>query len=246
MQISIIAEPIAKIGNVILTNSLVISWGVVITLAGLVAAMPRKLRAVPKGIQNIWEAFIENALAFMESVVGDEHTARKFFPVTMTIFLFVWFSNLVEVIPGLGTIGLFAEHEGKTVLIPFLRSASADLNFTLAIAIISVLYIQVSGIKSLGFLKHAKKFINFSSPMNFFVGLLELVSEVSRLISFTFRLFGNIFAGEVLLLVMTTLIPVIIPLPFLFLEVFVGLIQAFVFAMLTLVFLKLATAEAHH
>ena len=101
------------------------------------------------------------------------------------------------------------------------------------------------GIASIGVAKHFKKFINFSGPVNFYVGILELISEVSKMISFSFRLFGNIFAGEVLLIVMLTLAPYVVPIPFLFLELFVGFVQALVFAMLTLVFLKAATVEAH-
>jgi F-type H+-transporting ATPase subunit a len=115
---------------------------------------------------------------------------------------------------------------------------------TLALAVISVLATHVFGVMTIGFFKHAHKFFNFSSPINFFVGILELFGEVSKMISFSFRLFGNIFAGEVLLVVILTLVPYIAPLPFFALEVFVGFIQALVFSMLTLVFMKVAMAEA--
>jgi F-type H+-transporting ATPase subunit a len=138
-----------------------------------------------------------------------------------------------------------AEEESHgPVFVPFFRSAYADLNMTLALAIISVLATHVFGVMTIGFFKHAHKFFNFSSPINFFVGILELFGEVSKMISFSFRLFGNIFAGEVLLVVILTLVPYIAPLPFFALEVFVGFIQALVFSMLTLVFMKVAMAEA--
>lgn len=126
-------------------------------------------------------------------------------------------------------------------IIPFLRSPSSDLNFTLALAIISVISIQFFGITIIGARKYLKKFFNFSGPINFAVGLLEIVSELSRLLSFSFRLFGNIFAGEVLLLVISFLIPYLVPIPFLGMELFVGFIQALIFSMLTLVFLTMAT-----
>jgi len=103
----------------------------------------------------------------------------------------------------------------------------------------------IFGIIGIGFFKHAGKFISFKGPIEFFVGLLELVSEVAKMISFSFRLFGNIFAGEVLLTVVLFLVPYLVPLPFLFLEIFVGFVQALVFSMLTLVFLKMAVSEAH-
>ena len=182
----------------------------------------------------------------MDSVTGDRRQTKKFFPLVATIFVFVILSNWLEIVPGLGTIGL---REGEK-LVPFIRSASADLNMTLALAVIAVFSIQIFGVISIGFVKHAKKYISLKGPIEFFVGILELISEVAKMISFSFRLFGNIFAGEVLLTVMLFLVPYLVPLPFLFLEIFVGFVQALVFSMLTLVFLKMATIshdshEAH-
>ena len=116
---------------------------------------------------------------------------------------------------------------------------------TLALAIISVVATQIFGIALIGAVKYSRRFFNFKNPIFTFVGILELFSEVAKLISFSFRLFGNVFAGEVLLVVIAGLIPYVVPLPFYFLEIFVGFIQAFVFAILTLVFLKVATVESH-
>jgi F-type H+-transporting ATPase subunit a len=137
------------------------------------------------------------------------------------------------------------EDGGKTVgiLIPYLRSMNTDINSPLSIAIIAMIFIEFWGIMALGVFKYGSKFFNFSSPINFIVGLLEFVAEIARVISFTFRLFGNMLAGEILLLVMTFLVPFLIAIPFYGLEVFVGLIQAFVFAMLTLVFGTLAVSS---
>lgn len=139
-----------------------------------------------------------------------------------------------------------AEEEGKFVgeLIPLFRGVNTDLNTPLAIAIVAFIAVEFWGISSLGFFTYGKKFINFSGPIDFFVGILELVSELVRLVSFTFRLFGNMFAGEVVILMFTFLTPLIITLPFYGLEIFVGLIQAFIFAMLTLVFGVMAVS--HH
>lgn len=124
--------------------------------------------------------------------------------------------------------------------VPLLRGATADLNTTLAIAIVAVLSVQYYGFKTLG-AAYFNKFFNFKNPIMFGVGLLEIISEFSRIISFAFRLFGNIFAGEVLLTVIAFLMPLVAPLPFLGLELFVGFIQALVFSMLTAVFLNMAT-----
>jgi F-type H+-transporting ATPase subunit a len=133
------------------------------------------------------------------------------------------------------------------VLVPYFRSMNTDINSPLSIAIMALIFIEFWGITTLGVFKYAGKFFNVSSPINFFVGILEFIAEIARLISFTFRLFGNMLAGEILLLVMTFLVPFLVALPFYGLEVFVGVIQAFVFAMLTLVFAVLAvsTHEDH-
>ena len=133
---------------------------------------------------------------------------------------------------------------GETV--PFLRAINTDLNIPLALAIIAFITIEVTGIMVLGFWKYVGKFLNFHSPIGLFVGLLELLSEMIRLISFSFRLFGNIFAGSVLVMIITFLAPYAVPAPFMLFEVFVGLIQAAVFALLTLFFIKLAIMDTSH
>jgi len=132
-----------------------------------------------------------------------------------------------------------SEHKAP-VFVPYFRAGTADLNTTIALALISVVLTQVYGVY---FQKHHyfSKYINFSSPINFFVGLLETVLELAKVMSFAFRLFGNIFAGEVLLAVMMFLVPLVVPMPFYGLEIFVGFIQALVFSMLSLVFFSMAT-----
>lgn len=141
------------------------------------------------------------------------------------------------------TSGGYVEENQKQLKSPLLRPGSADLNSTLALALVSVIATQFIGYHYLKF-SYFKKFFNFSNPVMFFVGILELISEFAKIISFAFRLFGNIFAGEVLLVVLAFLVPLIIPMPFYGLELFIGFIQALVFAMLTLVFFNMAT-ESH-
>jgi len=265
MNISLAAEPLFHIGSFAITNTLVMAWLTVLLVFVVVIALRGKLRAIPKGLQNILEYLFEGFLGLIDSITGSKKLSKEFFPLILTIFIFVLLSNWIEIIPGLGTIGIWGIHHGHEVLIPFIRSTSADLNFTIALALISVGAAQYYGIKHLGTFKYIGKFLpfkglfvvkkgitipSFNGFINFFVGLLEIVSELAKVMSFSFRLFGNIFAGEALLLVVTTLVPYFIPLPFLFLEIFVGVVQALVFAMLTLVFLKIATTshdthEAH-
>ncbi len=248
MNISLSAEPLFYIGSLVITNTLLMSWMIVVFVIVISLVLRARLQTVPRGFQNAAEAVVEKLLGFIESITQDKAQARKFFPIVGTIFTLVLMSNWLEVVPGLGTVGLLEIYEGKPIIIPFIRSMSADLNFTLALAISAVLAVQIFGIMSIGFFKYAKKFINFKGPIEFFVGLLELISEVAKIVSFSFRLFGNIFAGEVLLTVVLFLVPYLVPLPFLFLEIFVGFVQALVFSMLTLVFLKMAVtkhAESH-
>lgn len=250
MEISLAAEPLFYIGTFPVTNTLIVTLilSAIIIISSVL--LKNKLKLIPRGFQNIVEYVLEALLNLVDSVTQNREQTKKFFPIVATIFLFVILSNWLEIIPGLGTIGLNETHEGKTILVPFLRSNSADLNMTIALALISVITTQIFGIAAIGAVKYAKKFLvsPFHKPyvIGTFVGVLELVSEISKILSFSFRLFGNIFAGEVLLAVMLYLVPYIVPLPFLLLEIFVGFIQALVFAMLTLVFMKIAVTETAH
>lgn len=243
VNISFLPEHIFSIGSFSITNSLLVVWLAMLILIIVGWRSSKKIHLIPSGIQNVVELAIEMLYNLVTSVTGDEKQSRKFFPLLATIFLLVLLSNWLGLVPGVGSIGFYEEipgHEGE-VLVPFFRAGAADMNFTLALAIISVFSAQYFGITALGAVKHAKKFFNFKSPILLFVGILELIGEFAKLISFSFRLFGNVFAGEVLLLVISFLVPYVVPLPFYALEVVVGIIQAFIFTMLTLVFLKMAT-----
>lgn len=250
MNISIAAEPLFYIFSFPVTNTILVT--LVLSLIVIIGSyiVKSRIRLIPRGFQNVIEAVLEALLNLVDSVTQDRKQSKKFFPLVATIFIFVILSNWVEVVPGLGTIGIFEHHEDHEILVPFIRSGSADLNLTLALAIVSVMSAQILGIAAIGIGKYAGKFLvsPFAKPyfVGTFVGLLEFISEIAKLISFSFRLFGNIFAGEVLLMVMLFLIPYFVPLPFLFLELFVGFVQALVFSMLTLVFLKMAVTEAAH
>ena len=191
---------------------------------------------VPDTLQNIAEVALEGALGLMDSVLGNRKESEKYLPLVFTIFIFIIISNWFGLVPGVGSIMI--GHGANAV--PLLRSPASDLNFTLALALIAVTMVNVFAVSIVGLRERVSVFFNFSSPIKLFVGLLELISEFARIISFTFRLFGNVFAGEVLLAIMALLVPYLVPLPFMFLEVFVGFIQAFIFGMLTLIFVALA------
>lgn len=242
-EISLAAEPIFHIGEIVITNSLFTSWIVIgLILILLLLAQPG-LKLLPNGMGNFFESIVEFLVNLLETVTNDRKKALEFLPFLGTFFIYIIINNWFGLLPGVGTILI---NNGEHI-VPLFRGGNADLNATLALAIISVLVTQYYGMKKLGFLRHWKKFFNFTNPIYFFVGILELISEFAKMVSFSFRLFGNVFAGEVLLIVIAFLAPIIAPLPFFGLEIFVGLIQALVFTMLTLVFLTIATSgnEAH-
>jgi F-type H+-transporting ATPase subunit a len=236
LNISLKAEDIFFIGKLPVTNAVLLAFIVLVLLTVLSITLRNKLKMVPGMMQNIAEAVLEGGLSMMDSVLGSRKTSEKYLPLVFTIFLFVLFSNWLGLVPGVGSI--MVGHGADAV--PLLRSPASDLNFTLALALIAVTMVNVFGVAAMGLRERVSVFFNFSSPLKFFVGILELISEFARIISFTFRLFGNVFAGEVLLAIMALLMPYLVPLPFMFLEIFVGFIQAFIFGMLTLVFVALA------
>ncbi len=241
-EISVKPEVLANFGSFSLTNTLLISWFIVLGLIFFSWLITKKQHLTRTSkLQIITESVLEFLLNLIDSITQDRKLTLKVFPLIATIFIFVLFSNWIELLPGLGTIKLKTS-EGE---VPLIRSSSADLNTTLALALISFFFIQFWGIKSLK-LNYLKKFFSIKNPISFFVGILELISEFTKIISFSFRLFGNIFAGEVLLLVTLILIPFLVPIPFLVLEIFVGLIQAFIFSIITLIFIKVATLKHEH
>ena len=289
-EVNLAAPVLFHIGSFPVTNALLTAWIVMILLIVLARMATRRHpkdlaqasngELVPSGFGNFVEWVIEGLYGLTKDVAGA--WAPRFFPIVMTIFLFVIISNWFGLLPGVATVGLLrhpvvAEAEGAGfvangailtahvaptteegyVLIGFLRPPSTDLNFTLALALATVGLCQYFGVKTQK-LAYFKKFVDFSGFKDgafmglimVFVGFLEFIAELARIISFSFRLFGNIFAGEVLLVVVAFLIPYVASLPFYGLEVFVGFIQALVFMMLALVFFTLATighgSEEHH
>ena len=241
MNISLAAEKIIEVGPIAITNTMMVTWVAVLFLMIIAYFATRNMTKVPGKLQNFFEFIIEALLGLIDGITLDRKKSEKFLPLVATIFLFIITCNWMGLIPGFETIGRFEHHEGKEILIPFLRSPASDLNTTLALALITMFSVQVIGITSVGFFRYFKKFINFKGPIEFFVGIIESISEFAKIISFSFRLFGNVFAGGVLLAVVSSLVPFLVPLPFYGMELFVGAIQALVFAMLATVFLQMAT-----
>lgn len=304
------AEKVFTVAGIPVTNTFFATLIADVILILLAIFATRKMKDIPSGLQNLIEWFIEGFHNLSVDVAGKANAAR-FFPLFMTILMFVLVANWMGLIPGADSIGKLepletayeiagvttgykitelplgirtltaekvtltdeqkaeidarpaeaeaaAEHGeeeshvskvGAYVLAPYVRGATTDLNVPLALALISVFWTQVIGFQALG-VGYMRKFI--MPPMtgikviDIFIGILEFISEIAKIISFTFRLFGNVFAGMVLLFVMTFLVPFIVPLPFYGLEVFVGFMQAFVFAFLTLIFMSMAVVGHGH
>ena len=247
-EISIQAEKIFSIGSFPVTNSLIMSVIVFVGLGLVAAIVGKNYSTIPGKLQSMAELVLEGIMDFMDSILGDRHITEQYLPLVGTIFFFVLFSNWSGLIPGLGAIGITETsiETGRQIFVPLLRAPSSDLNFTLALGIIAILSVNVLGVAAIGLKNHMGKFFNFSSPVMFFVGILEFVSEFVKMISLAFRLFGNVFAGEVLLMVIGMLAPYILPVPFVLMEVFVGFIQALIFSVLTLVFINMATVHSEH
>jgi len=242
-HIEIAAEKLTSVFGLPITNALLTSWVVVGLLVLVALLLRRHTSLIPNALQNVVEFFMENFLTLMEGVLGSREQAEKYFPLVGTIFLFILTSNWLGILPGIGSVGFFEHIGGESKFVPFFRSAASDLNMTLALATITVFMIHILAMGAIGIKSHVGKFFSFKGPIEFFVGILELVSEFAKIISFSFRLFGNIFAGEVLLIT-GFLAPFGAPIPFLMLEIFVGFVQALVFAMLTVVFISIAVS--HH
>ncbi|OGE30594.1 ATP synthase F0 subunit A [Candidatus Daviesbacteria bacterium RIFCSPHIGHO2_01_FULL_44_29] len=285
-HISLAAEKIGQVGFLPITNTLIVSWIIVIVLAVLGYMAGKNVHMVPSGLQNLFESILEPLWDMTREMAHAR--ARTFFPIIATFFLYILLANWFGLFPGFGTIGFWetkkvepkaisqeqlatgqpgaeskeagtsaqqnlagsavtqtsiaeAPHTERT-FVPFFRSLNADLNMTLGLALASVVITHILALRFLGFWGYISKWISLN-PIMLFVGLLELVSEGTKVLSLSLRLFGNIFAGEVVLSTISNLLAFIAPLPFYFLEIIVGVVQAAVFMLLTLVFMTLLSEK---
>lgn len=239
LEISLAGETIGHLFGIPIPNSLVMSWLVVLVLVVFSLVMWRKIKLIPGKLQTVLEWLFLFVLEYIEETLEDKKLARKTFPLILTLFVFILFGNLFALIPGIGSI--LVEREGE--MVHLFHPVNATLNATMAYTIIAFVVIEVIGVTTLGVLKYGGKFVNLRSPLGFLIGIIELISELARLVSYSFRLFGNMFAGEVLILVAAAFIPVFLPVPLMLFEIFEGIIQAAIFALLTLFFIKIAITD---
>lgn len=232
--------------NFPITNSVVATLLVDVVIVGLVIKVNRNVSLVPSGVQSIFEPVIEYLYNMAEGVSGSK--VATFFPWFASFFFVILFSNLVGLLPGVGSIGFFEtiKEHGKTIheFIPLLRPSTSDFNMTLALGAVSVVATHVIAIKYNGIIGYLKKYFSLN-PITLFIGILELILELVKVFSLSFRLFGNIFAGEVVLATVSGLFAFLAPIPFLMLESIVALVQALVFSMLTMVFMSILSTTSH-
>ncbi len=256
------AEEVFHLFGFPITNSIIGAWVTIVFLVVFSYVVTRRMRIVPGRLQGTFELLLGWLYNLCQNVAGEKN-GRSFFPVVATIFLFVAFNAWLSLLPGFGSIEI-VNAEGHHVHL--FRGANTDINMPLALALVSFVFVEYCGLRSLG-VRYLGKFFSVglllkslgqifrgrlgaglgglvTGFINIFVGLLEALSELVRIVSFTFRLFGNMTAGEILLLIAAFLIPWTFALPFYGLELLVGFVQALIFSGLTLVFLTLAVA--HH
>ena len=248
-------ETIAVFGSFPITNTVIHTLFVDTLLFGTSLYISKKIKLIPSFFQNSIETIMETFYNLVESIA---HANTTFiFPFVMSFFLFILIANLTSLLPGFGSIGIYKEHMAnekttlqekektpKKELIPILRGATSDLNVTFALALISVVATHGLSIRLTGIKDYIGRYISLN-PINLFVGILEIAAEITKIVSLSFRLFGNIYAGEVALSTVSNLFAFLFPLPFLFLENIVGVVQALVFAILTLVFMSIMTTPHH-
>jgi len=258
------SEPVFIVGKFEITNSLITSWIAALMIIVIALVLWKRIRIVPKGLQNVFEMAVEAFLSIFDSVTGSREKSMNFFPFVFSAFLFILINNWLGLLPGVGSISRAVVENGEEVLVPLFRGGTADLNTTLALASLAVMTSHIFGVIAVGAWHYFNKFVNINAfieipkkilkdpailivnPVKAFVSAIEIVSEISKVASLSFRLYGNIFAGEVLLASISALVAFGVPIPFMFLEILVGLVQAVIFSMLVLSYFSVNTSAEDH
>lgn len=226
------SEVIGHIGALPVTNTLLVTWITSLILIAVSILATKKMSLIPSGLQNFVETIVEFGYNFTEDLAHDK--TKYFFPICMTFFLFIVTANWIGIFPGFRSITFHS--------VPLFRSINSDLNTTLALALVSAVATHMFAIRFLGIKEYLGKWFS-KNPIYLFVGLLELVSEFTKVVSLSFRLFGNIFAGEIVLSTIAGIFAFVLPLPFYFLEIIVGFVQATVFMLLSLAFMVILSEK---
>jgi F-type H+-transporting ATPase subunit a len=239
-MLSLAAEPLVRIGPFTITNTLTNTLLVDALLIWLAWYVNKHVSLVPSKFQGAVEIVMEGFYNLTESVAAER--TIKIFPYVMTFFLFILLANWTGLIPVITSVGFYTKGHGEEGFVHLFRSASTDLNTTLALALVSLVATHTMSIRTIGLKHYLGKFFSLK-PLDLYAGLLELVSEFTKIISFSFRLFGNIFVGELILGILFSAFAFFVPIPVIMYELFVGVIQATIFALLTMAFMALFTTK---
>lgn len=242
INISLQPEYVLSIGGFLVTNTFLTSFVVtlLLSLCGLAFYIFRHKNENRYLFLKFWHIVVFELLRLADSITRDRELSKRLLPLMATLFIFIVCTNLIALLPGFLGAWFVETPDGPVSLF---RSPNSDLTTTLALSLVTVGAIQYFSFTTLGGREYVRRFFNVSGFLACMLGIFELLSEVMRLLSFAFRLFGNVFAGEVLLLVISFLLPLVIPVPFMVLEVFVSCMQAYIFCILALSYIRLST---HH
>jgi len=237
IHVSLKPDIIGNIGSFPITNTMVGSLLGSIVLVVFLIFLTRKMKLIPTKSQMVFESLVQGMYDYVRNTLENDKVTAWAFPLILSLFIFILFFNLVKFIPGTESLMYNDVH--------LLKPIHSDFNMTIALSIIAVLFIQVAGMFSLGFFKYWSKFINFKKPASLPIGIIELISEAAKLVSLSFRLFGNVLVGGILLLLLAEVSHFILPIPVMFFEIFVAVLQAGIFSILTLFYIKMAIDEPH-
>ncbi len=237
LHITTKADVIGNIGGFEITNTFFTSILGSVILIVILLLFSRSVKKIPSKFQLVMESIFKGGYDYCLSVLEDEKVTKKVFPLVVTLFIFILFFNLIKFIPGTESL----TYNGALLLKPI----HTDLNMTLALSLVAFIFIQFMGIFVLGVFKYGSKFINLKKPASIPIGIIELISEIAKLVSLAFRLFGNVFVGGILILLVSHAQHFILPVPVMFFEIFVAILQASIFSMLTLFYVKIAISEPH-
>lgn len=237
IHISLKPDIIGQVGPLPITNTMVGSLLGSVLLIVILVGLTRKLRLVPTKPQMVFESLVQGMYDYVRNTLENDKVTAWAFPLILSLFIFILFFNLVKFIPGTESVLFDGVHLFKPI--------HSDFNMTIALSLVSVIFIQFVGMFSLGFFKYWSKFINFKKPATIPIGIIELISEAAKLVSLSFRLFGNVLVGGILLLILAQASHFIFPVPVMLFEIFVAFLQAGIFSILTLFYIKMAIDEPH-
>jgi len=235
MEFSLAPKILGYIAGFPITNTFWVTIFVSLILVAAFVSMARRMQLVPSGFQMVIETLVAGAHDFLESLSGSATMTRRLFPFVLTTFLLFLAGNMLSYLPGLPSVTFHGE--------ALYRTATTDYNLIFILALAFIIAAQVAGIATGGVLGYIKKFINFNSPLKFVLGIMDIVGECAKLISVSFRFFGNAFAGEVLVAVLLFIFPYVLPIPFTALLLISSLVQPAVFAILVVIYIQLGVIE---